>query len=612
MNNHFLTCGKFHAVLCATIAWGGVTLPTPSLSSEQSESCSTRGYLAWSLPITQDDVGMDPAEFFAQPELGLQDRLLDDGDRLEIANGPDNTPSLKSNVPVGENKRWGAELDVFDGPGIRHGCLTLRVYLSSGFDFNTAKTKLAWGLWGGQPKDSAGGVPPEMQLGWTIRNATNGDFGSKIYSYHLNRDGARYAQDRCDPYGCMYGKTTVGSGPLPSGRWFDVQLEVKVNDAGKANGFARMWIDGEFASEFNDIILSDDDDWLIQGLRLSDMWGGTTSDPSNFSPRYQSIWYADYQIYDMSKKPAAITSTASDTGRPLMLSPTGDMESGEVEFVWSEGNDVSAYHIKLVDDDLKVHFYESLSPNQADCGFEPGKCRFSGTELDEGSYKIRLRYVSNGIRSAYADETFTTSKKQPPAPKTVLAQIAPAGTIDDQQINFIFSPASGVDGYHVKLLNLSSNKAILYHSMSSDTADCDATQCQLEGPVLEPGQYQWNVRSVTDGKRTDYLKTVFEISKPAPIATALAPIGPSGSLSNKTLTLRWQPQTNSDRYFVKVVSTDGKHNTVFTQGIESASCQTSECKLNVPALNSGNYKWMVRAVENGVQGDYRSLNFKLP
>ena len=579
--------------------------------------CETRGHLRWEMPITPSDIGRAPERVFSREEFGLVDRIIDDGDRLSIRQGPDGDPALYVNVPRGENKRIGFEFDVFNEPGIQHGCLALKVQLQSGFDFATAKTKLGWGLWGGGATASAGGVPPELQRGWTVRNATNGKHGSKIYSYHLNRDQTRVDKPRCDPYGCMFGATSVGSGPLPSGRWFDVNLELRVNDEGRDNGYVRMWIDGEMTAEMQGLRFSDDRNWNIRGFRFTDMWGGNTADPANFSPRYQGIFYSDYRIYDMEEPVGGGEDPVSEVAQ---ISPRGEHVGETVDFVWQPGQNIDQYQIKLVDDDLATLYYDNLTPAEADCGYQAGQCRVAGMNLPVGEYKWRLRYVIDGQKSSYIDSEFNVAGEPEPEPEepgpieiAIMEQVAPTGTIPQSEISFVWKAAEAVDGYDLKVIDRQTGTTLYYKTVTNDMAECgyEPGTCHYPAPELTPGEYQWNVRSVKVRTRSDFLKTGFVVEEPPQPTSTLAAISPSGDITDRTPSLTWRPETSADRYYVKVVDLDNGSQQEFGTAVATTTCTETECRINAPWMPRGNYAWMVRGIADGVKGDYERLRFRI-
>ena len=300
-----------------------VALMFSGTASAAPAPCDTVGSLAWRMPLKSTDVGQNPGGVFSRSEFRLLGSVKNTDNRMSIANGPDGRPAIKMYVPKGENKTVSMTMAPLGSTGIKHACLSLRVYLSSGFDFGTAGTKLGWGLFGGTGSKDSGGTPPEEQKGWTERNVTS-RWGSRIYSYHLNRNEPRRSN------GNMFGSKSQYSKPLPTGRWFNIHLEVKVNDLGKSNGHARMWVDNEYSGEIAGMVLrTSSRNWLVRGLQFTDMWGGTTSAPENFSPRYQSIFYSDYRIYDMNGETVASDDTSSgDSSSGGGFTSTNDGSTG--------------------------------------------------------------------------------------------------------------------------------------------------------------------------------------------------------------------------------------------------------------------------------------------
>lgn len=292
-----------------------ILIITYSFEVKSIDLCKDRGLLIWSIPLNTQDIGLDPEEVFLRPEYRLKHPLQDIDNRLHIALSPDGETSIRADAKKGKNNLVSITFEQLEEPGIAHACLSMQVYLSKSFDFATAGTALGWGLWGGIGRNDSGGVPPELQEGWTVRNVTNGRYGSKIYSYHLNRTGIRYI-NKCFPHGCLFGNTSTSTGPLIPGKWIQINLELKLNDFSKTNGFAKMWIDGELKANYQSLVFrSKENDWLIRGIQFTDMWGGNAKDPKNFSPKNQAIYYKGYELYNLDGDADTCTNSQAGVSR---------------------------------------------------------------------------------------------------------------------------------------------------------------------------------------------------------------------------------------------------------------------------------------------------------
>lgn len=468
----------------------------------------------WSLPLTENHIGKKAKDVFASPEFGMIDSFLDDDDRMTIDTAPDGKPALRMNIPIGEVERLGITLEAFEGDGIQHACLALKVYLAPDFDFATASTKLGWGLWGGRGTNDSGGVPPELQKGWTVRNATNGPWGSKIYSYHLNRNNTRYDISRCDPYGCMYGKTTPGSGSLPSGRWFDVNLEVRTNDIGQSNGYSKLWIDGTFASELTGLIFRDESrNWMVRGLQISDMWGGDTSAPQNFSPRYQYAWYNDYRIIDMDRIGESTIIVDQQLTNIQQISPNSDIYQKNIQFIWEDDVNIDSYQIKILDSSNNTIHFENRNRSGYECNTELKKCTYNFEILEEGTYYWRLRYKIGNISYDYIDKMEFSFKEENSNLEKKLIQLNPSGDITSANFDFIWHSLLEDAYYTITINDKDTGKKLFEKTIRSSSASCgyELNNCILRGLRGPAGNYTWTLVAETEIFRSSLLTSQFSI-----------------------------------------------------------------------------------------------------
>lgn len=162
---------------------------TEEAQAQSATRCSERYKLAWEMPLTSSDVGQNPQTVLSRSGFSSAKKLENRDNRLSIGRAPDGTVGLQMNIPKGENKSVDFFLDPLGKTGVDAACLSLRVYMQSGFEWptNGGGTKMGWGLWGGsQPSKLSGGTPVNEQLGWSVRNV-NTVWGFRSYSYHLNR-----------------------------------------------------------------------------------------------------------------------------------------------------------------------------------------------------------------------------------------------------------------------------------------------------------------------------------------------------------------------------------------------------------------------------------------
>jgi hypothetical protein len=264
------------------------TSSTSSSSTKASSSslapCSKRYRLAWAMPLKSSDVGKSPSSVFSRPEFRSSIAVRDPQKRMAIGKAPGGAPAIQMNVRKGENKLTAMMWNEFGSVGVDVACLHVDLYLETGFDWGTSGVKLGFGQWGGTIFKQAGGTDADHQDGWSVRNVHTYKYGVRIYSYHLNRPGS-------------FGVQSPSPAVIPKGRWVPIDLEVKMNTVGKTDGYSKLWVDGKLAGTLNNLVYRKSRTWAIRGIKFSDMWGGNTNDPRNFSPKAQKMWYANYRLY---------------------------------------------------------------------------------------------------------------------------------------------------------------------------------------------------------------------------------------------------------------------------------------------------------------------------
>lgn len=256
----------------------------------------------WSMEIAQDDTGRSPESLLSKVEFGQVGKLRNLDERLVVGTAPDGKPALEMRVWDGENRIISFHSAALAEMRLNRACLSAEIYYNEDFDVARAGTKIGVGLWGGDGSEGrrdSGGWPPELQNGWSVR-ILNNRRGLRPYAYHLERDGKRRAQKRCEPYGCLWGEPVEPVSKLPKGRWVPLDLEIVLNDIDERNGRLRFWVDGKISAEKDGLVFRRDEDWYVNGLKFTDMWGGSTNNPKNFSPKEQRHWYANYRIFGES------------------------------------------------------------------------------------------------------------------------------------------------------------------------------------------------------------------------------------------------------------------------------------------------------------------------
>lgn len=276
--------------------WERLPRERNSASRHKVLPCSQRyKKLAWSMPLAKSDVGKNIVDVWKRPEFHEKSGVRDDQRRILVATDPRGRLGLKVNVPKGIVGNTRAMFAPLGEPGARAACLAFELFVPSDFKWGMKGGKHGYGLWGGRPGNVGGGSIPHEQTGWLVRNVRAGEerspnYGTRLYSYALNRDAKRQAN------GEVFG-TTSANGFTPKGRWLNVEQEIVMNDPGWANGYSRLWINGIQYAEMTNQIMSCGKEWAVRGLVFNEMWGGNPEDRLHQSPKAQHYWLGQYRIY---------------------------------------------------------------------------------------------------------------------------------------------------------------------------------------------------------------------------------------------------------------------------------------------------------------------------
>lgn len=141
-------------------------------------------------------------------------------------------------------------------------CLRYEVRFDDDFQF-VQGGKLP-GLFGG--KAPSGGARPHGDDGFSLRLMWRSKGKGELYLYAPNMDPSS-----------RKGGMSLGRGAwtFKRGHWTQVQLEVTLNEPGKNDGSARLWIDGTPALAIAKIRYRDKKDFAKKGLMFSTFFGGT-------------------------------------------------------------------------------------------------------------------------------------------------------------------------------------------------------------------------------------------------------------------------------------------------------------------------------------------------
>jgi hypothetical protein len=355
------------------------------------------------MPLRSSDVGQSLGTVLQRSEFATVSTLS--LSRTAIGRAPDTTTSLQMNIPKGENASNTFYVSPLGSRGVDAACLSLRVFLPTGFEWPTRPggTKMGWGLWGGdEARKLSGGTPPNEQLGFSVRNV-NGQSGFKLYSYNLNRP------DRFGQYSAPVAAWM--SSAWGTGRWHKIEMEVVMNTPGQANGYAQIWLDGSNRQTMTNLVFRNSTSWAIRGLMFNDMWGGNTADPVNFSPKSQRMWYADYKLYtgngttseEASAPSSGSDSTSSSSGSTSSgefgpIAPSGAVSGSDVTLSWRPDPNADKYYVRVTTrraswSDRKDIYGGSVWPSS--CNSSQCTVRIGNLPRDQYEWFVRPIYGSS-------------------------------------------------------------------------------------------------------------------------------------------------------------------------------------------------------------------------
>ena len=207
-------------------------------------------------------------------------------ENVELLPGHSATPALRVLYPEdtsspGDTDTGGAgfytEPSALEGRD--HACLSYRVRFESGFNF--VKGGKLPGLYGGEAP--SGGDDVTGENGFSMRYMWREDGQGELYEYVVGGESD-------------YGDSVArGRFTFPTGQWVTLEQEIILNDPGKANGIARVWVDGRPVLEQTNLTYRTDDDVHIDGLMFSTFFGGHGEDWR--TPSDQHADFADFRFY---------------------------------------------------------------------------------------------------------------------------------------------------------------------------------------------------------------------------------------------------------------------------------------------------------------------------
>lgn len=263
------------------------------------------------------EADMGVGKWSAQRRTGSTNDPSFDQRASYVEKGPDGLPSVQfiayhdKNNALLDFRRINAAPSM-PKKGMEEARFMVSYYLPSSYQF-FASGRLAAGMYITDPNNPGtcmgGGCPPEQQTGSSVRinfdrDETINSIRPMVYSYHLNRTSPVIswiapAGDGKTKLTRKFGQGPTVSEPMPKNEWFTMILDVKLNDAGVANGSARLLVYNELgklvtAASLDKAMYRTNPNWKIMGPYLTEKYNNDLGP----GPKTQSMYARNYGIFN--------------------------------------------------------------------------------------------------------------------------------------------------------------------------------------------------------------------------------------------------------------------------------------------------------------------------
>lgn len=254
------------------------------------------------LPVTNAKAQLLFEETFDTPQTdGLYAKCVHHRYLQVIPNaGPDHSPALKATY---KSSKVGSQRIVFRQPlGERGMEYTLLFDVKFDKDFQFVKGGKFHGLGPDRPITGGNAMKPD---GWSARMMFHRDEQIQTYIYCQNKTG-KYGTTKKNP-----------SFRFEKGRYYAISFHVRVNDKGKDNGYAHIYIDGKpiIMHDGIEYRASDDPSTLISQLMINTFHGGHMPQwaPKDKQGNYKDVYayYDNFAVWRgkyVKDKPGPITT----------------------------------------------------------------------------------------------------------------------------------------------------------------------------------------------------------------------------------------------------------------------------------------------------------------
>ncbi|MBI2895679.1 MAG: hypothetical protein HYY06_19130, partial [Deltaproteobacteria bacterium] len=192
------------------------------------------------------------------------------------------------------------------GEGVDEIYMRLYIFLEDGYSLGTCNQLKLFAIKGGASIDQTyggAGVVPTGYDKMAVVLAIDNDWALHFYTYHM---------DQASVWGDYQYLSTAGQAYLEAGRWVELEVGVKLNTPGQADGVIRGWVDGVLRGEVRGLRFRLVNDVKIRRLDIEQYWGG--GGPENTSPVNQSAFIDNVVVSNLPVGSSSGDGGGGDTG----------------------------------------------------------------------------------------------------------------------------------------------------------------------------------------------------------------------------------------------------------------------------------------------------------
>jgi len=291
---------------------------------------------------------------------------------------------------------------------------------------------------------------------------------------------------------------------------------------------------------------------------------------------------------------------SAEPDKPVLISPTGSLDSGQVTFQWEVFEGATEYLLFVsngISTVLSNWYLSSDVENGGTASITPT------SSFASGSYEWWIQAKTSDGKSDWSDGLkFEVSFSSPPGVATLKS---PSGAITTDSPDFVWDKVEDSTWYYLWV----SNKSGAFHAKWYTASEADNGDDCLINPGLDlaAGEYQWWVQTYNEAGKGDWSNgktfVVQNDSVSPPVAAVLS--SPSGAISETNPIFKWNKVEGSTWYYLWV----SKGGEVALKKWYTASSVDGgdHCEIQ-PDLNldSGDYQWWIQTYNDAGTGAWSS------